>query len=173
VAILDLERRFLVDEHHANERRARYPIRLMNTPLESLHEAVLLREDDDAWYFVAPVYSQGSDGGSVPAYAAAGIGPEKLGYVYVVMSRDSMREMQVSTFTNNVLITVFFALLLLGLIQYSVMRLTRPPSLPNRSVPSSCGVSAISPPGARTTSRPTSSSRSSSTRSTPNGSVPW
>lgn len=126
VAVLDLEHRLLVDEYHGAQSRPAYSLRLDEIAFEPLHDVVLLREEANAWHFLAPAFSAADDGG-VPTYAAAqGRRPEKLGYAYVVMGRDAMREMRFSTFANNILVSVLFALLLVGLIQFSIVRLTRP-----------------------------------------------
>jgi two-component system sensor histidine kinase BarA len=90
-------------------------------------EPILLQETTDAWHFLAAVYARESrDETADSPFLAGSPKPEWLGYVYVRMRKSSLRAMQTSIFVNNVAISLFFALLLLGLLNLGIRRLTRP-----------------------------------------------
>ncbi len=88
---------------------------------------LLIREDGEAWHFVAPVYTHSGEDGAVPAYAMDQPTPgELLGHVYVVVAKSGLHSIQAKVFTNNILISFGVALLLLLASQSLLNRLTRP-----------------------------------------------
>ena len=83
--------------------------------------AALIEETPKAWHFMAPVYVEAD-----PLPAAPSAVRELLGHVYVVMHKETLHEIQTTTFINNITIAVIIAAILLLLLNMSLTRLTDP-----------------------------------------------
>lgn len=86
----------------------------------------LLLETGETWFFAAPVYTRAAHGGEGESPFVSAAPAEWLGYACVGMSKDSLRAIQASIFFNNISISLFFAVVLLVLLNLGVRRLTRP-----------------------------------------------
>lgn len=85
-------------------------------------DAFMERETDDAWQFVAPVWTKSA---SSPFDVVDA--PEVfLGYVRVVHSKATLVRMTSHVFFANLLISFFFAAIFLAVIRWLSLRLTRP-----------------------------------------------
>ncbi len=84
--------------------------------------AVLNAENDNAWHFAAPVYSQPSE--ETPFNEAAV--PELLGHVSVIMSKAALARMATDIFITNLAISFSFALLFLLLNRRLTNSITQP-----------------------------------------------
>jgi signal transduction histidine kinase len=88
----------------------------------------LVRESTSAWHFVAPVFT------GAPEDRRDGVSPlelddlqqELIGYAYVIMGKAALRETQASIFLNNLLIGLSFGLVLVTVMNFGIVRLTRP-----------------------------------------------
>lgn len=88
-----------------------------------LHAATMLNaENDNAWYFAAPVYSQPSAESPFSEAAA----PELLGQVSVIMSKQALSRMTTDIFISNLTTSFSFALLFLLVIRRLTNSITRP-----------------------------------------------
>lgn len=85
--------------------------------------AVLNAESENAWRFVAPVYSQPSAESPFQLQEAR---RERLGDVAVVMSKAALSQMTRDIFIANMTSSFSFALLILILIRFLTGRMTRP-----------------------------------------------
>ena len=85
--------------------------------------AVLDAESEDAWRFVAPVYSQPS---TESPFQVQEVRRERLGDVAVVMSKAALSQMTSDIFIANMTSSFSFALLILILIRFLTSRMTRP-----------------------------------------------
>ena len=83
--------------------------------------ALLDTENQNAWRFYAPVYSQPA---SSPFQKVTS--PELLGHVTVVVSKEALSQMTTGIFVSNLTTSFSFALLLLFLIRFLSNRITRP-----------------------------------------------
>lgn len=92
--------------------------------------AMLSAENETAWHFVAPVYSQ-----PVPEspFSEASI-PELLGHVSVVMSKAALMRMTSDIFITNLLISLSFALIFLLMIRLLTRNMSRPLELLSSSM---------------------------------------
>ncbi|OOZ39209.1 hypothetical protein BOW53_12560 [Solemya pervernicosa gill symbiont] len=104
-------------------RNATYSIPPLN--IAALPNAALFGEDQNAWHFAAPVFLQGIDDG-MPDYAAESPSQEYLGYVYIGMSKATLKNIRFTIFTNNILIALTAALALMFLLNHILKRLTNP-----------------------------------------------
>ena len=86
------------------------------------HHAYLEAETDDAWRFVAPVWTRGA---SSP-FEVVERADELLGYVRVVQSKATLSRMMTEVFLTNIAVSFFFALVFLIAIRLLAARLTRP-----------------------------------------------
>ncbi len=89
----------------------------------SLSHAQLGRETDDAWRFDAAVLDR--QAGASP-YDLAERKPELLGYVHIVLSKDTMKRMVISLLIGNLAITLSCAIILLGVMRLLTRHLIRP-----------------------------------------------
>ncbi|MEO8343331.1 MAG: HAMP domain-containing protein, partial [Gallionella sp.] len=85
--------------------------------------AVLDAESQNAWRFVAPVYTQPSAESPFNMQPTA---PELLGHVLVVMSKAALAQATTDIFITNIATSFSFALLFLFLIHFLTNRMTRP-----------------------------------------------
>ncbi len=84
-------------------------------------EAELIKETDNAWYFVSPVYARGDD----PIIAESPfieevIDRELLGYVRIHVSKDTLHALEKSIFQVN----LFVSLLLSGILVFLLLAIT-------------------------------------------------
>jgi len=93
----------------------------------STAKAHLVREMTGEWHFMAPVYTPENSESEVDAlFAAPASKQELLGHVYVIMHKDTLRDIQAATFTNNMAIALGITAILMLVLNTSLTRLTRP-----------------------------------------------
>jgi diguanylate cyclase (GGDEF)-like protein/PAS domain S-box-containing protein len=92
-------------------------------PANSQTAAVLDQENENAWRFVAPVYTQPS---AESPFNVQTTSPELLGYVSVVMSKAALARTTTDIFIVNMATSFSFALLFLFMIRFLTNRMTRP-----------------------------------------------
>ena len=98
-----------------------------NTFQEPDGKTRLVAELPGEWHFMAPVYTpENSDSGVDALFSAHTSKRELLGHVYVVMYKDTLRDIQAATFTNNMAIALGIAVILMLVLNASLTRLTRP-----------------------------------------------
>ncbi len=96
---------------------------MQQQPLRGLHaDSMLNAENNKAWHFSAPVFSQPAEESPFGEAAEA----ELLGYVSVVMSKSALAQTTTSIFITNLLTSFSFALLFLFLIGKLTRNLSRP-----------------------------------------------
>jgi len=93
-----------------------------------LGAATLLNENYNDWLFVAPVIAGSKQADDSDSLFQQSETPEKelLGFVYIVMEKNSLRSMQRNVFFNNIGIATSFALILVFFVNLGIKRLTRP-----------------------------------------------
>lgn len=87
-------------------------------------ELSLMDENDNLWQFSAPVYASSTDESRV--MEAADEEAILLGYITVLMGKDTLHLMQQSTLRNNMIASFLGAIILLLVLLYFSRRLTRP-----------------------------------------------
>jgi diguanylate cyclase (GGDEF)-like protein len=92
-------------------------------PELALTQAMLVQETDKEWRFGAPVY-QGHDAAS--PFDLQESKPQVLGYVHIVLGKGTMNRLVFSLLAVNLVITLSFALILLGIMRLLVRHLIRP-----------------------------------------------
>jgi CheY-like chemotaxis protein/HPt (histidine-containing phosphotransfer) domain-containing protein len=85
----------------------------------------LAHETEEAWYFVAPVYSQAADVSDSP-FVMDPPQRELLGLVRTVVSKETLRQMGADILRSNLIISTTFAGLLLLVLFTLTARLTKP-----------------------------------------------
>ncbi|MFZ2541313.1 MAG: EAL domain-containing protein [Gallionella sp.] len=93
--------------------------------------AVLDAESQNAWRFVAPVYTQPAE--ETP-FDAEPTKPELIGYIKVVMSKAELSKTTTDIFVTNLATSVAFALLFLLMVSFLTNRITRPLNLLSASM---------------------------------------
>lgn len=88
----------------------------------------LFKETRKAWHFVAPVFTQSYQENSEQELISdsRGLDREYLGYVYVIQDRTEQERAQYRAFLNNLLIGLFFSMMLVLLLHISLKQLLRP-----------------------------------------------
>ncbi|MDD2914018.1 MAG: ATP-binding protein [Gallionella sp.] len=123
VEIRDANRRVLL--RRGNTDPAEFPLQMKRADGAdkngTTNTAVLDAESQNAWRFVAPVYSQPA---SSPFQEEAA--PELLGTVTVVVSKAELIQMTTGIFVANLTTSFSFALLILLLIRFLTNRMTQP-----------------------------------------------
>ncbi|GMQ89327.1 MAG: hypothetical protein BMS9Abin09_0800 [Gammaproteobacteria bacterium] len=90
-------------------------------------KARLVMEQPGEWRFMARVYSpENTESEADVLFSAPALKQELLGYVYVVMHKDTLHDIQAATFTNNMAIALGIAAILMLVLNASLTRLTRP-----------------------------------------------
>ena len=89
----------------------------------ALIQAKLGQETDDAWRFDAAVHEGQTD---ASPYDLAEHKPKLLGYVHIVLSKNTMKHMVISLLIGNLAITLSFALILLGVMRLLTRHLIQP-----------------------------------------------
>ena len=120
VEIRDVKRHTLLTLGHGNSGEFP-PLADQTNPAQAA--AVLDAESQNAWRFVAPVYTQPSAESPFNMQPAA---PELLGHVLVVMSKAALAQTTTDIFVANLATSFSFALLFLVLIRFLTNRMTRP-----------------------------------------------
>ena len=92
-------------------------------PVMEPNAAIQDGENSKAWRFIAPVHSQPS---ADSPFNAQPNGPELLGHVAVVMSKQALAQTTQDIFITNLAISFSFALLFLFLIRLLANRITQP-----------------------------------------------
>ena len=91
------------------------------------HDAVVIYEDVDQWVFMAPVYTGSSAAPEDDILLLNQESSEELiGYVVVSKDKTKLREIQVLTVFNNLIIGLLFAMVLVYILQQRFKRLTEP-----------------------------------------------
>jgi len=104
-----------------------FPVLPDNTFQEPDGKTRLVAEPSEEWHFMAPVYTPGITESEVDVlFSAPESKPELLGHVYVIMRKDTLRDIQAATFTNNMAIALGIAAILMLVLNASLTRLTRP-----------------------------------------------
>jgi diguanylate cyclase (GGDEF)-like protein len=95
--------------------------------LDRSNKLSLVEENDNLWKFSSPVYVS-SDGGDLDNQGMLNSDEEEilLGYITVIIGKDTLRLMQKSTLKNNLLVSFAGAMILLLVLLYFARRLTRP-----------------------------------------------
>ncbi len=83
-------------------------------------------ETKDAWYFVAPVYVPVNTLNQGPAITEANSDRKLIGYVHLVMGKESLREMKRDILGRNLLVSFLLAGVLLLVLLIVVRRVTEP-----------------------------------------------
>ncbi|MBF0622560.1 MAG: hypothetical protein HQL54_11605 [Magnetococcales bacterium] len=91
-----------------------------------MSEASLVREGDDDWHFVAPVFLDSRSQDEEPVFLKDAGGRELLGHVHVQMSKELMHTVQWGIFRNSILIALLFIFLSLFLLHGVLLRLLKP-----------------------------------------------
>ncbi len=120
VEIRDTNRHILLTR--GNSHHAEFP-NISESPLQTQDAAKLDAENQDAWRFTAPVYTQSAADSPFNSQATK---PELLGYVAVVMSKAVLSQTTTDIFVTNLATSFSFALLFLFLIRFLTNRMTRP-----------------------------------------------
>lgn len=97
-------------------------------PANRINQPMLMAETDVTWVFGAPVFSnQGSDQGSEASpFEWQDSKPQRLGQVHVVLAKTTLQRLSSLILVCNLLISLSFALMLLGLIHALTRRMIRP-----------------------------------------------
>jgi methyl-accepting chemotaxis protein len=90
-------------------------------------KARLVTELPGEWHFMAPVYTPGNTASEADAlFSNPASKRELLGHVYVIMHKETLRDIQTATFTNNMAIALAIAAILMLVLNTSLTRLTSP-----------------------------------------------
>lgn len=93
----------------------------------AIDRATLVRERDDLWHFVAPVYAgDKADEQTSSPFEARPSTRQLLGYVHLVISKATLHDMANSIFLNNIFISLAFATILLLVLRMITTRITKP-----------------------------------------------
>jgi diguanylate cyclase (GGDEF)-like protein len=87
----------------------------------------LERETEHAWYFFAPVYTgRAAEEGDESPFETSSFEPQLIGYVRLVMGKETLHTMAGDILRGNLIVSVALASLLLLLLLMITTRLTRP-----------------------------------------------
>ena len=96
----------------------------LDAPLDRSNQLSLVAENENLWKFSSPVFVSNDD-----IDLDAQSNPQEeilLGYITVIVGKDTLRLMQQSTLRNNLLVSFAGAMILLFVLLYFSRRLTRP-----------------------------------------------
>lgn len=93
--------------------------------LKPAAEAQLESDTKNEWVFIAPVYSDAPSDEMSP-FETVQRKPELLGYVRVILSKDTLYAMMRSIFLSNILTSLALAAVLLFVLSVATRRITRP-----------------------------------------------
>ncbi len=88
--------------------------------------AVLAHETGQQWHFLAPVYTNPASAEGDSPFARKTSVRELLGYVHVVMSKDSLNTLQTNILVRNSVASLAMVGILLFLLQFIITRMTKP-----------------------------------------------
>ena len=83
-------------------------------------------ESDTSWYFVAPVYAGADDDARDSPFAAEPALPDLLGFVRVVMGKETLANMSRDVLRVNLVVSVSLAVLILAVLLAITRRVTTP-----------------------------------------------
>jgi diguanylate cyclase (GGDEF)-like protein len=89
-------------------------------------ELQMEQESDDAWYFVAPVYAHRDSDEENSPFVANPKKAELIGFVRVVMGKETLKTMAANILNTNMLVSVAFATIFLLFLLAITKRLTTP-----------------------------------------------
>ena len=89
-------------------------------------QAMLIHETAEMWVFAAPVYSGQKEAEAESPFELQERKPQLLGNVHVVLGKGTLQRLASSLMIGNILMSVSFALVLLGLIRLLTRRMIRP-----------------------------------------------
>lgn len=95
---------------------------------DKYEETLLVHETDKTWHFMAPVSSRMFSEKMEDNYQffTEASDSEQLGYAYVIVDKSALKTLQNSILRNNILIALFFALILVFVVNLGIKRLTSP-----------------------------------------------
>jgi diguanylate cyclase (GGDEF)-like protein len=99
------------------------PAKQHRPPEVALARATLELETEDEWRFGAPVYAGQADGSPFEMQERQ---PQLLGYVHVVLGKGTLNRLVNSLLLGNLIITLSFAIILLGVVRLLAKRMIRP-----------------------------------------------
>jgi diguanylate cyclase (GGDEF)-like protein len=99
------------------------PAKQQRPPEVALARPVLELETEDEWRFGAPVYTGQADGSPFELQERQ---PQLLGYVHVVLGKGTVNRLVNSLLLGNLIITLSFAIILLGVVRLLSKRMIRP-----------------------------------------------
>ncbi|WIO73316.1 EAL domain-containing protein [Porticoccaceae bacterium LTM1] len=100
--------------------------RIENLPIHSGSSAEIVYETDLYWQFAAPLISKGDDTDSPFDTEGDDTGPERLGWVLVVVSKASLHQMEAAILRGNVIVSIGISMMLLFLLLLLSNRVSRP-----------------------------------------------
>ncbi|TFW02374.1 EAL domain-containing protein [Oxalobacteraceae bacterium OM1] len=120
VEIMDATQRVLL-----SQARAGATVRLLPPPkhTEAITRAMLVQDSADQWRFGAPVY--GGEGATSP-FDVQDRQPQLLGYVFVVVGKGTLSKLAASLLIGNLVISLSFAALLLGIMRLLTRHMMQP-----------------------------------------------
>ena len=92
-------------------------------PTAALAHAMLAMETGDAWHFAAPVFGGQGDASPFDLQEAK---PQLLGYVHVVVGKDTLHRLTMSLLVGNLVITLSFAVILLVIVRLLTRNMINP-----------------------------------------------
>jgi len=93
-----------------------------------IHKATLAKETNEAWYFLSPV-TVGQQEDIFPEetpLVRTRSNRELVGYCCLMMSKDTLRDLQITMILNNTVIALSFAIILCALVNLGIDRMMRP-----------------------------------------------
>ncbi len=84
------------------------------------------RETEKAWYFVAPVFARNAGGAEASPFGASPQKPELIGFVRLVMSKETLKAMKNNILCSNLAVSAVFAVLFMLFLYGITKRLTTP-----------------------------------------------
>lgn len=93
-------------------------------PAHRINQPMLMAETDVTWVFGAPVFS--NQGSEASPFELQDNQPQRLGQVHVVLAKTTLQRLSSLILVCNLLISLSFALILLGLIHTLTRRMIRP-----------------------------------------------
>lgn len=120
VSIHDKKDRVLI--HRGQKESWKPKIGIRNKPFV----ADLVYEDNIAWHFMAPVYTQEKDVKDESPFVIRGSKPEYLGFVHISFSKAGMNARYAEVLWTNIVSTMLFSAVTLILLLWLTSRMTKP-----------------------------------------------
>ena len=118
VAVFDVERKPLIEDGVED-----FPQDVDLWP----NEIQLVKETNDAWYYVAPVFARGADPEIAELPFLEEVAErELLGYVRVYISKDTLHALEKSIFNVNIIVSLLLSLVLVFILLAITDRVTKP-----------------------------------------------